>query len=245
MSFTSIAEYYEILSEGETRLERERPFLERVFGQCSGSYVADIACGTGLHAEFFSDLGADVTGFDISPEMVRAARTRHCRPHLRFVVADMLELAGGSWHLILCLGNSLSLLGGVEDVRTTFHRVESCLTPRGIFLVQVINYESPVAQQARHRVERRSLASREIVAVKSLVPHGDRTLLSIVFHDVKGEQVRSVSETAVLMHLTLGLLRNAASTAGLKVKEVFGNYNGDPYSPDSSSDLIMLFQKPA
>ena len=56
--FTTSAKYYEVLSDNEKRLKREGPFLKETLQQAPGLRVVDMACGTGLHAEFFAKLGA-------------------------------------------------------------------------------------------------------------------------------------------------------------------------------------------
>lgn len=43
---------------------------------CSGKRVLDVACGTGVMIPYYLDRGAQVTGIDIAPEMVRIAREK-------------------------------------------------------------------------------------------------------------------------------------------------------------------------
>jgi SAM-dependent methyltransferase len=52
--------------------------------------VADVGCGTGRVTALLADLGLDVSGIDLSPQMVATARREH--PGLRFEVGSMLAL---------------------------------------------------------------------------------------------------------------------------------------------------------
>lgn len=52
--------------------------------------VADIGCGTGRVTAHLASLGLAVSGIDLSPGMVAAARQRH--PDLRFEVGSMLAI---------------------------------------------------------------------------------------------------------------------------------------------------------
>ncbi|HTZ29764.1 MAG TPA: methyltransferase domain-containing protein [Streptosporangiaceae bacterium] len=52
--------------------------------------VADIGCGTGRVAAMLAGLGLQVSGIDLSPQMVTTARREH--PGLRFEVGSMLAL---------------------------------------------------------------------------------------------------------------------------------------------------------
>ena len=243
-AFTSSAEFYEVLSDSAARLEREGPFLRECLGKAPGNRVVDLACGTGLHALFMAESGAEVTALDLSEEMVAHAAAR--RPHsaITFRQGDMTEVAGGPWDLALCLGNSLSLLPDMGAVEATLRAVHDSLSPGGVFALQVLNYRSAAAQKPRHRVETRKCGDTEVVAVKNLVSHGGCTLLSLNFYAFSGEGCTTVSEAAVLMHLTEEILTGLARSAGLEVIEAMGAFDGSPFDSDTSSDLICVLRKP-
>jgi SAM-dependent methyltransferase len=52
--------------------------------------VADLGCGTGRVTAYLASAGLDVTGIDLSPEMLAIARRDH--PELRFSEGSLLEL---------------------------------------------------------------------------------------------------------------------------------------------------------
>jgi ubiquinone/menaquinone biosynthesis C-methylase UbiE len=64
-------------------------FAEWVRAAGNGT-VADVGCGPGRVMKAVKDLGLDVFGVDLSPEMVALARRRY--PDLRFEVGSMLAL---------------------------------------------------------------------------------------------------------------------------------------------------------
>ncbi|MDQ1256641.1 MAG: glycine/sarcosine N-methyltransferase [Candidatus Hydrogenedentes bacterium] len=235
-SFRSTAAYYAALSDTPERLEREGALLEEVLGQCPGKCVADLACGTGLHAEYLAGLGADVSAFDLSPDMIAFARTHHDHARVTYAVGDMRAPAGGPWDLVLCLGNSMSLLANVGEVERMFAAISRRLTPGGCFLFQVLNYDAETAREAQHRVVRRTVDGAKIVAIKSLVPDGDRTLLSLSFYAGR----ETVSESAVLLHLSRNILNEAAEKVGLDRFETFGSFDRQPYNEQTSTDIVGL-----
>ncbi|MBF6328890.1 methyltransferase domain-containing protein [Nocardia transvalensis] len=65
-------------------------FAELVRADGNGT-VADIGCGPGRITTYLDELGLDVFGIDLSPEMIRLARAAH--PQLRFDKGTMEELA--------------------------------------------------------------------------------------------------------------------------------------------------------
>lgn len=243
-AFRDAADYYDVLADAAGRIDRERRLLTDCFGRAPGRRVVDLACGTGLHALFFAELGGQVTALDVSAEMI--ARAEKGRPHasVNYRVSDMREVKGGPWDLAVCLGNSLSLLGGMGEVEEVFRRVSDCLAPGGIWLVQILNYSGGVCRQPRHRIERKAVgAGGEVVAVKSLVPHGDRTLLSLAFFSIESGSVTSVAESAVLLHLDRQQLEEAARGSGFRVEAIYGGFDGADYDAGVSPDLIGVFVK--
>jgi SAM-dependent methyltransferase len=242
-SFKSTAAYYAALSDTPERLEREGPLLKEVLSRCPGNRVADLACGTGLHAEYLAVAGAEVSAFDLSPDMIAFARTHHAHARVTYAVGDMRSPAGGPWDLVLCLGNSLSLLANVDEVAQMFAAVSRSLTPGGCFLFQVLNYDAETAQEARHRVVRRTVDGVKVVAIKNLVPDGDRTLLSLSFFVDRDGVQDSVAETAVLLHLSPTTIADAARKSGLKPMDIWGGFDRQPYDEKASPDLIGVVHK--
>ncbi|TLG18074.1 class I SAM-dependent methyltransferase [Nocardia cyriacigeorgica] len=98
-------------------------FAELVRDNGSGP-VADIGCGPGRLTAHLSELGLDVFGMDLSPEMIALAEQSH--PGLRFEVGSMerLEIPDGSlagllaWYSIIHLPPRR-----VPEVLAGFHRV--------------------------------------------------------------------------------------------------------------------------
>lgn len=80
----------------------ERWLLERVVELAWDRPVADVGCGTGTITAQLARGGAQVTGYDISAEMLDVARTRH--PELTFEQADQRKLlrppAASGWGAI-------------------------------------------------------------------------------------------------------------------------------------------------
>lgn len=244
-AFRTTASYYEVLSDAKGRLNREGPLLLKCLNDAPGPKVADLACGTGIHALFLAEAGAEVTALDLSPEMIEHASRKRSHPHIEYRVGDMRSLSGGPWDCIFCLGNSLSLVGAADEAATVFESVYASLLPGGVFVVQVLNYASAANQESRLRVEKRESDGHRITAVKSLVPQEDHTLLSLAFYDEAGGQYHSVSESAVLIHLAPDRLILFAHRAGFQTEPVLGAFSGEAYVPQKSSDVILIARKPA
>jgi len=242
-AFNRGAEYYEALSNPEGRLDKEGRLLLECLSRAPGSRVLDMACGTGLHALFLAEHGAEVTACDVSPGML--AHVARTRPHERIAYeqADMRSVRGGPWDFAICLGNSLALLPAEGDLRRVFRHAADHLTPGGLWLLQVVNYQAPGAQQPRHRVEERAMPEGGLVAVKSLVPHAEHTYLSINYFMERGGTIDQVSETAVLHHWNLETLERMADECGLDVAARYGGFDQRSFDAVQSSDMVLVLEK--
>lgn len=77
------------------------PAIEVAQAHASGSRFLGVGCGIGCKLVLASELGFQVSGFDIRPEYVQVAR-RLC-PEAALLVADAREFAGyGSFDVIYC-----------------------------------------------------------------------------------------------------------------------------------------------
>jgi SAM-dependent methyltransferase len=106
----------------------ELPTVISLAGNVNGKRVLDAGCGPGRHAKKLLAKGADVTGIDISDEMVRIAR-EHCRPNGRFFQADFVkaEFEPDSFDLIVA---SLTLMYA-KDIHKPIKNFSEWLSPEG------------------------------------------------------------------------------------------------------------------
>lgn len=89
--YDAIAEEYRDSKQLPFREHLERHTLFQLLGDVSGKTVLDLACGEGFYTRLLKRAGAsEVTGVDISAEMVRLARDQEARHPLgcRYVRAD-------------------------------------------------------------------------------------------------------------------------------------------------------------
>lgn len=242
MSSFHAAEYYELLGNRSGRLEREGPFLLEALASAPSSRVVDLASGLGLHAWYLAEKGAEVDALDLSSGMTEHAQKHRPHPKISYQVADMRRPEGGPYGLALCLGNSLCLVDGEEDLDLFFQGVAKVLLPGGLLITQTLNYDKPAMKNSRIRVEQEKVDDRQVVAVKNFLPEGRRTRLTIHYFEAAPGLVRETREESTLQHWTVQQLQESASRAGMKVESSRGAYDGTPLTPDST-DLIFLFRK--
>lgn len=242
-AFTTGARFYEAFSNPSGRLEREGPLLLRLFKASRNRHVLDLACGTGIHAHYLAEHGATVCACDGSPEMIAIAGESRPHANIDYQVRDMRDALGGPYGLILCIGNSLSLLNSELDLKVALARVHDALAPDGHFLLQILNYASPAHQQARCRVEEQHVGQARVVAVKCLAPRERQTYLTLNYFIHDGEATETLSESTILQNRSRDTMTEALETAGFNGLEIFGAFDEQPYEEAHSGDLLVVARK--
>lgn len=102
--------------------------------------VMDLACGTGNISILLARRGYDVTGVDLSEEMLAIAeqKARSAGARVRLYRQDMSRFqAPERMDCVVCFCDSLNYLTDPRDVEQTFASVYRALRPGGIFLFDV------------------------------------------------------------------------------------------------------------
>ncbi|MBT2690295.1 class I SAM-dependent methyltransferase [Bacillus sp. ISL-47] len=105
-----------------------------------GKKLLDLACGTGQLAIRLGKQGYDVTGVDLSVNMLAVAQAKAEQSGLRipFYQQNMAELGGfGEFDVIGIFCDSLNYLETESEVQETFQRVHRHLKDNGLFIFDV------------------------------------------------------------------------------------------------------------
>ena len=102
--------------------------------------LLDLGCGTGSMTLELARRGYDMTGIDISPEMLNIARERAEREGLDvlWLCQDMTEFElYGTVDVALCCLDGINHLTNQKDLKKTLHLVHNYLSPEGLFIFDV------------------------------------------------------------------------------------------------------------
>jgi SAM-dependent methyltransferase len=108
--------------------------------QVNGMKLLDLACGTGELSVRFAQKGFEVTGADLSTDMLSVAQSKAQALSLpiQFFQQDMTELDDlGEFDIIGIFCDSLNYLEDEQAVRKTFKGVHRLLKKGGLFLFDV------------------------------------------------------------------------------------------------------------
>ncbi|MBP3953107.1 class I SAM-dependent methyltransferase [Bacillus suaedae] len=136
----------------EAHLKKERPLK-----------ILDIGCGFGLTSNWLSELGHEVTGIDITPDMIETARQKAEEKglNIRFLVGDVTSLEpilqSEAFDFILCH----NVLGYMENPTEILEKLQSLLTQDGY--ISIINH-NPAS-----KVLKKALVEEDLTQAKEVI----------------------------------------------------------------------------
>ncbi len=139
--------YSDYLEEGEDTYQRKviLPNVLRILAPKKGMRVLDIACGQGFFSRAFSEAGAEVTGIDISKELIAEAK-RLSPPTIPFhtAPADALTFAKENSYdaatIILAIQN-------IENMQGVFTESSRVLTKGGRLVLVMMHPAFRIPEQ--------------------------------------------------------------------------------------------------
>jgi SAM-dependent methyltransferase len=231
------------------RIEREWPLLARVLGEGPSKRVLDLGCGPGEHSRRLAAEGFEVVGIDASEAMLAQARSEPLPPNLRFVQGDLRDLPAvteGSFGGAICLGNALPHLRTRDDLLRMARGLRQRLLPGAPLLLQILNYDRVFATGERALpVNFRPDPEGEIAFVRLMTPQEDGTVLfypmTLVLHPGSEPPVELKHAREVrLRGWRRAEVEEVLAEAGFETREAYGGFDGAPWEPLESRDLILI-----
>ena len=142
-SYSILAEFYDKFNGDSIDYEKWAEFIKGRFlkeGLTENCLVLDLACGTGKMTLEMSKLGFDVTGVDLSPEMLSVARENCAKEDFYplLLCQDLCELdLYGSYDGAICCLDSLNYLTGKNELKKFFSLLKNFINHNGIFIFDV------------------------------------------------------------------------------------------------------------
>lgn len=126
-------EYAETFSGEHEKKPKDREILHRFAQEIGGRRpVWDFGCGPGQTAKYLKNLGIEISGLDLSEEILAQARTIH--PEIHFRKGNILELEFENDSIAGIVAFYAAVHFTEEQVGVAFREVFRVLQPGGIFL---------------------------------------------------------------------------------------------------------------
>lgn len=246
--YDALAADYDRFVNWPGRLSRELPFLESLFAGQGVQRVLDAACGTGRHAIALARRGYQVVGADLSEAMIERAQENAASRgvDVTFAVASLGQLSAldATFDAVLCLGNSLPHLLSAPEVDKALADFATVLRPGGVLLIQNRNFDKVWAEQERFMSpESYRDGEGEWLFLRFYDFHPETVTFNMVrlwrveagwAQDIQATELRPVFRDDLVAALV---------SAGFDRLAFYGGYDGSPFSPAHSSDLIAVARR--
>jgi SAM-dependent methyltransferase len=133
-AYADFAKFYDqIMGDRSALIERVRGYVRRYLPD-AGSLL-ELGCGTGAVLAGLAD-GLQVTGIDLSPEMLAAAAAN--LSGVRLVQADITDFSlGTTFDVVICVFDTLNHLPTFDAWLAMFGQVDAHLAEGGLFIFDV------------------------------------------------------------------------------------------------------------
>lgn len=239
--YRDTARYYDPFAD------RPDEILYLEFAKRFGSPILELACGTGRITLLLAEAGYDITGIEITHEMLEVAREKlkqlpqDVQTRVSFNQGDMTNFQLDKKFPMIIIPWAFKYLLTTEDQLACLRQVREHLTDDGVFIldlypreiIEKTGTESYTVEIDGVTITKTYTYSTDVIAQ---VRHTDVTV-EILYPDGKTERVETEVDIALVMPREAELL---VRTAGLEILEDYGGNDFSDYTPEDSKRVLVL-----
>lgn len=199
--------------------------------------MLDVACGKGRHSKILAAKDYQVTGIDISPDSIRAAKKSGKRKPGIFVHDMRLPFRSNYFHYVFNFFTSFGYFRTRREHDAAFRTITSALLPGGLFVIDYLNVH--YAEDHLVAAENRAIDG----TTYDIHRWDDETHFYKKITVTDSSLKQPMSYTEKVAKFTLGDFTDMLSYQGLQVQEVFGDYSFNHYDVKKSPRLIIISKK--
>lgn len=201
-----------------------------------GARFLDLACGKGRHSFDLCSYGYSVSGVDLSTESIAEAKKLE-NAHLEFDVHDMRKPYKQAYFDYVCnLFTSFGYFDKQEDNLLTLSAVCQDLKPKGLFVQDFFNAHK--VQKNLVPYELKSVDGIDFEITKEIIDK--RVIKTIRFKD-QNEDFEFQEKVSLF---DLEDFKAMYKESDLDLLHCFGDYQLNPFDPETSDRLILIAHKP-
>ncbi len=243
--YDELGEKYDSFVDWDRRLNAEIPFLKKLLIMNKAKKVLDVGCATGMHAIGLSKLGFDVFGMDDSDRLIKKAKKNALleKEYVTFNQLTMLDIAkhpAKPFDAVMMLGNIISMLEDKNQALDFFKDAKTVLKVGGVLIIQTLNYR--LMSRSQKRFELIKSNDENMLFIKAFDLNKDDPNLSILMLERAGEWKMTEVTDKIMAFRKEDLVRFASRSKYSSIS-MYGELDGSPFRPDSSTHLISVFQK--
>ncbi len=232
-----------------------------VHGAASGAAVLDLGCATGSQILELALAGMEASGYEPCRPMLELARRKaqERRLTVAFEEGGMLDAGAGfapaSLDLVLCIGNTLPHLAGMDELARFLEDMDRLLAPGGRLVLQLLNYDRVALRMAEGDYSFPVLKAAGLRLSRSYRPRGDGRLDFLTELEPCGTAPRQAEgpgslaphgparDRGVLLPLGPQTIWQALGQAGFVEAKAFSGWTGKAFDAQVDDYLIMVARR--
>jgi SAM-dependent methyltransferase len=242
------AQGYDLDNAGD---DSDYPLTEQL-ARSLGGPLLDLACGTGTIAIRLAQQGYEVTGVDITPEMIALAGQKATKQgvSIAWLVADARAFhLQKQFHFVYMLGNSFQHFLTRADQEALLARVREHLHPEGLFLFGTRNPSPRNLFQARYPEPREGTTpdGRRYVATEHQEYDPITQIQHYTFHDQwwspAGDFEGEKTSRTALRYVYPQEMEALLYYNGLEIRACYGSWQQEPLTAESRLMIYVCQQR--
>ncbi len=219
-------------SEAQKHVEMAIQHVPFAAGQC----ILDIACGNGRHLQAFAQLGARVTGVDLSETMLGQAKKRFKKMKLsvRLEKRDMRDLCyREEFDGVTMWFTSFGYFENAEEDRLVLQNISQVLKPGAWWWIDLPNPDFLIASLVPKTIRSITGPHGDAQVIEKRFISGDRVEKIIEISDITG--TREYTESVRLYRAEI--FGKMLQDNGLVAKGTLGDYTGSAFTKSSPRQI--------
>ena len=228
----------------QDRTDLETQFAIHALNVQPDQRVLDLCCGQGRHSIALAKTGLDVTGVDLSEEMLAIATSEADKAGVTLNLrrADMRQLPVDFEHrfdAIINMFSSFGYLESEEDDQQVLHQAAKVLKPGGRLMMDLLNREWVIINNEKfdwhqHEDGRVVLEHRDLNLAQS-INH-------LTYTEILPDGTRRIMSDLNMRLYTLTEMIKMLDTAGLTLQNVYGGFRGEDYTVNTRRMILVALK---
>lgn len=240
------AEFYDILQGEANEVSAYCDFIDQYKDP-----VLEIGCGTGRLLIPLAKKGYDITGIDLSEDMLDICRDKLNKQKLndrvKLVKADMRNFKlDQKFNFIFTACNTIFHLLSLDDLKSFLNSVKYHLTDGGVFVIDISapNIKGMIDSDGEEFTSEYIYPEKGTKIVNYFSPEYDilnqmETDTIVLKEYDEGKLIREASTEVNLTFFWPRELKIVLESCGFKIIEKYGSIQGDPLNSDSNEIIIL------
>lgn len=236
----NLLEYYDELYPVSTE---QKVFFKNILKKYKPlSKMLRIGCGTGLFEVYLSQQGYDVTGLEVSREMIQKAnrKKREQMSNIRFFCMSSFEMQKYLCHhfydVIYCLNNRINFTQNDEQIEQFFCDCKTLNNKNGSLIIEFIDGEKSKNGDV---VSLPSVSSPRCILNRHIKKENDNLVINYELEKINGTKIPLIENEKYNL-ISVEKIKNFAKKAGYKNFDFYESYTDKLSTAQNQSILCAL-----